>query len=167
MRVLVVYGTKSGCTKGVAEKIGETLGARGADVTVVSAGEAPVPQGFDAVVVGSGVRAGAWHQAPRSWVTSQASALKQVPVAVFTCGMTLTQGAEKAPEMRAYTDTLLTETGVKPVDIGVFAVWYEPKSFSLPERAIMKLMKTPQGDFRDWDAIAGWAGDVAPKLGLT
>ena len=53
---------------------------------------------------------------------------------------------------------------VQPVDISLFAGWNEPKHFSFVERTIMKMMKAPQGDFRDWAAIDAWSGKVAGQL---
>lgn len=164
MKVLVVYASKSGCTTSVAERIAEQLSKAGATVDVAAAEKAGSAADYDAVVVGSGVRAGQWHQAARTWVAQNADALKTRPVAFYTCGMMITQGAEKTDEVRAYTDALIAETGVEPIDIGLFPGWFEPKEFSLPERTILKLMKTPQGDFRDWDAIDAWSERIAPVL---
>jgi menaquinone-dependent protoporphyrinogen oxidase len=166
MKALVVYGTKSGCTTGIAEQIGRTLAEGGSTVDVVPAEKAGDPAGYDAVLVGSGVRVGKWHESVRSWVSGHADSLSSVPVAFFTCGMMITQGEEKVDEVRAYTDTLISETGLKPVDIGLFAGWFEPKEFSLAERTILKLMKTPQGDFRDLAAVSDWTRDASDKLGL-
>lgn len=164
--VLVVFGTTSGCTRGVAEKIGETLGESGAKVAVLPVSDKPDPSAYDAVVVGSGVRAGQWHGAARNWVSEHATALKERPVAFFTCGLTITD-EDKEPEVRAYTDALIETTGVTPVDIGLFAGWNEPKAFRMPERLVMKVMKAPEGDFRDWDAIAAWARQITPQLAVT
>ena len=166
MKVLVVYGTKSGCTTGVAEQIGKTLAERGATVDVAPAEKAGDPASYDAVIVGSGVRAGTWHEPVRSWVATNADALRTRPVAFYTCGMMVTQGAEKTDEVRAYTDALIAETGLEPVDIGLFAGWFEPKEFSFAERTIMKLMKTPQGDFRDLSAVSEWTRNTAGMMGL-
>ena len=166
MKVLVVYGTKSGCTTGIAEQIGKTLAETGATVEVMPAEKAGDPGAYHAVVVGSGVRAGAWHEPVRTWVTANADALKARPVAFYTCGMMITQGAEKIDEVHAYTDALLAESGLEPVDIGLFAGWFEPKEFSFAERTILKLMKTPQGDFRDLPAIDKWTRGIAEKLRL-
>lgn len=165
-KILVVYATKSGCTTDVAKQIGETLVARGASVDVVPAEKAGSVAGYDAVVVGSGVRMGQWHESARTWVTTNAGALKALPVAFYTCNLTLAQEPEKTAEVRAYTDALIEATGIKPIDIGLFAGWNEPKKFSLVERVIMKAMKAPQGDFRDFAAIDSWTGNVAPMLGV-
>lgn len=164
MKVLVVYGTSSGCTTGVAEKIGERLTELGATVDVVSAEKAGDPSEYDAVIVGSGVRAGSWHSAAKKWAEAHATALKARPVALFTVGLT-PQDPSKNDEVKRYTDALLQATGIEPVDIGVFAGWNEPKAFSFVERTVLKMMKAPVGDFRDMKAIAGWAESVLPKLG--
>jgi menaquinone-dependent protoporphyrinogen oxidase len=165
MRALVIYATKSGCTAGIADRIGSALEQAGADVTVQPADSAASPEGFDLVIVGSGVRAGSWHQAVKSWVVEHADTLKRIPVALFTCGLMITQGAEKEAEVRAYTDALIEEAGIEPVDVALLAGWNQPSSFSVPERLIMKLMKAPVGDFRDWAAVEDWARGVAARSG--
>lgn len=163
-KVLVVYGTGTGCTTGIAEQIGATLAEKGAAVEVFSAKDAPDPSGYDAVVVGSGVRAGRWHAPVSAWVKAQAAALKTKPVAFYTVGLTLAQDPTKTAEVRAYTDPLVAETGVTPVDVGTFAGWNEPAKFSFLERTILKMMKAPQGDFRDMGKVSTWAAGVQPKL---
>lgn len=164
-RVLVVYGTKSGCTEGVAERIAAGLAACGADVDVQPAAGAGTATGYDAVVVGSGVRAGSWHKAASAWVTANASALKATPVALFTVGLAA-QDAEKAEEVRGYSKPVEEAAGITPVDVGLFAGWFEPSKFGFLERSILGAMKAPKGDFRDWDAIDAWSKQVAPKLGV-
>lgn len=166
-KVLVVYATKSGSVNEIADMIGQTLAAEGAAVEVVSADNAGSPDGYDAVVIGSGVRAGTWHEPARTWLSKHAPQLRAMPVAFYTVGLMITQGDEKVAEVRAYTDKLVSETAVQPVDTGLFGGWNEPEAFSFIERNIMKLMKAPVGDFRDWDAIAAWTKNVAPQLQVT
>jgi menaquinone-dependent protoporphyrinogen oxidase len=164
MKTLVVYATKSGCTTGVAERIGEDLTKYGASVDVVSAEKAGDPTDCDAVVVGSGIRAGQWHAAAKSWVDANAEALKRMPVAFYTCCLTMHEEG-KQDEARAYTDPIISATGIEPVDIGLFSGWFEAKQFGFAERSILKLMKTPEGDFRDWAAIDEWTDSIAPRIG--
>jgi menaquinone-dependent protoporphyrinogen oxidase len=163
-RVLVAYGTGTGCTAGVAERIGETLTRAGMQVDVEPFDSNPEPAAYDAVVAGSGVRAGSWHPRAKKWVARHAAALKRKPLAFFTVGIALAHGPEKAEEMRQYTEPLLAGTGLEPVDLGLFAGWYEPEKFSFLERKIMQLAKAPEGDHRDWAAIEAWAARVAPQL---
>lgn len=160
-KVLVVYGTKSGCTSGVAERIGSALTGTGMSVAVLPAEDKPDPAGYDGVIVGSGIRMGQWHSAVK---TDNAAALLTRPTAFYTVCLTIATDPEKVEEVRAYTDPLLAESGIEPVDIGLFGGWFEPKQFNLIERTVLKAMKAPQGDHRDWDAIDVWTAGVAPKL---
>jgi menaquinone-dependent protoporphyrinogen oxidase len=38
------------------------------------------------------------------------------------------------------------------------------KKLNLPEKLIVKGIKTPVGDFRDWNAITAWAAAIAEAL---
>jgi len=164
---LVVYGSKSGCTAGIAEAIADGLRALGVTVDVKPAEEKPDPSAYDAVLVGSGVRAGLWHASAKQWLVGHAVTLKERPLALFTACLTMHTNPEKADDVRAYTDLLLSETGLEPVAIGLFPGMNVPKAFSLPERLIMKAMKAPEGDFRDLVSAGDWAAEIAPRLGLT
>lgn len=162
--VLVVYGTKSGCTAGVAERIGARLAAAGLTVDVAPAEDRPDPAGYDGVVVGSGIRMGQWHSSVKEWVAENADALKVRPTALYTVCLTIASEPDKVDEVRAYTDPILAKSGIEPVDLGLFGGWFEPKQFSFVERTVLKAMKAPQGDHRDWDAIDAWAGNLVSTL---
>ncbi len=162
--VLVVYGTKSGCTAGVAERIGARLAAAGLTVDVAPAEDRPDSARYDGVFVGSGIRVGQWHASVKDWVAENTEALKVRPTALYTVCLTIASEPEKVDEVRAYTDPILAESGIEPVDIGLFGGWFEPKRFSFIERTVLKAMKAPQGDHRDWDAIDEWAGTLVPTF---
>ena len=57
-RLLVAYASASGFTAGVAEKIGQTMQDEGVVVDVKRAKQVKDLAQYDAVVVGSGIRAG-------------------------------------------------------------------------------------------------------------
>ena len=166
-RVLVVYSTKTGCTREIAERIGARLRLDGGTAEVFSAGAALTPEGYDAVVVGSGIRMSQWHEPVRTWVTANAEALRVMPVASYTACLTVVSEPGKADEMRSWSKAVEDAAGITVVDSGLFAGWFEPKQFGFLERTILKGMKAPQGDFRDFAAIDAWADSVAPKLGLS
>ena len=163
-RVLVCYATGTGCTTGVAERIGETLASRGARVDVVPFESNPDPAAYDAVVAGSGTRARSWHPVAKRWMTRNTSTLRAKPLALFTVCMAMATEPENAHETLGVTDRLLAKTGLDPLDIGVFAGWYDPRKFNFFERKAMEMHKAPEGDFRDWTAIEDWATRVAPRL---
>ncbi len=163
MKALVVYGTKTGCTAGIAERIGKELERDGMQADVTPAEGAGSPEGYDVVFVGSGVRAGNWHASARSWVADHSDLLQGMPVAFFTCGLSILDDG-KSGEVRGYTDKLIEDTGVTPLGIGLFAGWNEPKRFSMLERGVLKLLKAPEGDFRDTEAVSAWTGEIASKV---
>jgi menaquinone-dependent protoporphyrinogen oxidase len=40
----------------------------------------------------------------------------------------------------------------------------DPEKLSLPEKLILKGVKAPTGDFRDWEAVRAWAQSIAEAL---
>jgi len=166
-KVLVCYATGTGCTQSVAERIGETLTHEGMRVEVKPFESSLEPAGYDAIVAGSGTRAGSWQPVAKKWMARNAEALKAKPVALFTVGIAMAHGPEKTVETLGVTDRLVAKTGLKPFDIGAFAGWYVPEKFNYIERKIMNVAKAPEGDFRDWTAIEDWATRVAPRLTRT
>jgi len=53
---------------------------------------------------------------------------------------------------------------VQPVEVGLFAGAMDYSKLPFILRLLMKAMKSPQGDFRDWEAITSWATDIAAVL---
>jgi menaquinone-dependent protoporphyrinogen oxidase len=163
-RVLVCYATGTGCTKGVAERIAEALTRAGLVTDVAQFAQAADPRAYDAIVAGSGTRAGSWHPVAKKWMVCNAPALKSRPLALFTVGIAMADRPEKESETLGVTDRLLERTGLRPLGIGAFAGWYDPGKFNYLERKIMGIAKAPVGDFRDWEAIEAWATRVAGTL---
>ena len=56
MTVLVAYATHSGATRTLAETLQDALRAEGLETDLVDLEESPDPAGYEAVVLGSGVR---------------------------------------------------------------------------------------------------------------
>ncbi len=166
-KILIVYASRSGSTKSIAERMHTTLTQHledGTSVTCVAAADAPNPADYDAIILGSGVRAGRWLRAARNWLAEHVDLLKTRPFAIFTVGLTIASSPEKRDEVLGYTAPLLKAGQLEPVGIGLFPGWNEPKAFTLPERLILKAIGAPKGDFRDMNAVDAWAMEVLPLL---
>jgi len=158
-KILVAYATAAGSTGEVAEAIGQVLRDEGATVDVMRARDVTGVSGYNAVVVGTGIRVGKPYAEAVSFLEAEQATLSQVPVAYFIVCGTLREDTEDArAQARGYVDALIASAPqVKPVDTAVFggAVDYKRLSFLL--RLVMKVIKSTEGDFRDWDAIRTWA----------
>jgi menaquinone-dependent protoporphyrinogen oxidase len=59
-------------------------------------------------------------------------------------------------------DDLMARTGAR--DHEVFVGRLDRDELSMSERLISRVVKSPEGDFRDWDAIRSWARSIAESL---
>jgi menaquinone-dependent protoporphyrinogen oxidase len=53
---------------------------------------------------------------------------------------------------------------VQPRDIAVFHGNANVKKLNFIEKRMLKTVKAPSGDFRDWEAITAWAAGIADAL---
>jgi menaquinone-dependent protoporphyrinogen oxidase len=162
-RILVAYASKVGSTGEVASFIGEVLN-NGATVDVQPIEKVTDVNVYQAVVVGSAIRAGRWISAATDFVKTHQSYLSQTPTAYFTCCMTLHEDTEenrkKAVDFMAPVCDLVT-----PVDMAAFAGKMDYSKISFFERfMVTKVFSTPEGDFRNWDAIRAWTNSLQTTL---
>ncbi len=165
MQVLVAYATKAGSTADVAAEIGRVIESRGGcEVDVRPVDKVVRVTGYDAAIVGSAIRAGKWLPEALEFVQQHKDALGQIPIAFFTVCLTLNEDTEENRRtVAAYLDPACEI--VQPVDKGLFAGVMDYGKLPFPLRLMMKTMKAPQGDFRDWSAIRAWAARVHDRIG--
>ena len=164
MKILVAYATKAGSTAEVAAEIGRVIESKGGcQVDVRPVGKLNGVDGYDAVVIGSAIRAGKWLPEATKFVEKHRDALGRVPVACFLVCLTLSEDTEENRRtVAAYLDPV--REVVQPVEMGLFAGVMDYSKLPFILRLMMKAMKSPQGDFRDWEAIRTWAADLRPAL---
>ena len=56
---------------------------------------------------------------------------------------------------------------IQPRDIAVFHGDVDVEKVNFIERAMIKNVESPVGDFRDWEAITAWATEIAQVLKQT
>ena len=165
MEVLVVHASKHGSTVGVAQTVASRLVERGHDVTVFDAEAADeldrsVLHQCDAVVIGSAIYAGHWLKPARHFVDHHLTMLEERPVWLFSSGPLGDQPkAEDDP-----VEVTRIEKLVDARDHRIFPGALDREDLNVAERAVVKVVKAPYGDFRDVDAALAWADGIADAL---
>jgi menaquinone-dependent protoporphyrinogen oxidase len=159
-KVLVAYASKLGSTGGVAQAIGEELTVRGNVVDVKLVKDIRDVSPYGTVLLGSAVRMGRWLPEAVTFLEQNADTLSSKSVSYFTVCMTM---QEDTPENRARARDITGAARAvrEPTAEGFFGGRMDYGKLSFLEQAILRAKKTPEGDFRDWDAIRAW-GKVLP-----
>jgi menaquinone-dependent protoporphyrinogen oxidase len=161
MKVLVTAASKHGATAEIARALGDVLAGRGHQVTVAPAEDVTAVDGYDAVVAGSAVYAGHWLKPAIQFVERHADALMARPVWLFSSGPV--GDPPKPAEDPVDAGWVVRETGA--FEHRVFAGKLDRDRLSFAEKAVVMALRAPVGDFRDWDGIRAWAGEIAGRLG--
>jgi menaquinone-dependent protoporphyrinogen oxidase len=161
MQVLVAYASKHGATQGIAEAIAEQLRARGLTTDAVPAAADTDLDAVDAVVLGSAIYAGHWRDEAVDFARAHKDVLAALPVWLFSSGP-LGDDVEDEEKQPKQLEEL--ERDLQPNDHKVFFGALDPSKLGFGERMIVKAVKAPEGDFRDWDAIRAWADQIAAAL---
>ena len=160
-KVLVAYGSKAGSTAEVAEAIGEEIKQAGAEVTVQPVESVKEISGYDAVIVGSAVRAFRLLGNTRRFLRRHKKALKQVPLAYFLVCLTMSEDTpENISRAKGFAKPMLKIK--EPVSLGLFGGCMDPSKL---EGFAAKMMQSQSyADYRDWDEIRAWARETHQKL---
>jgi menaquinone-dependent protoporphyrinogen oxidase len=164
-KVLVAYATKYGATAEIAEKVGQVLSQAGLRTDVLPADRVSDLSPYKAVVLGSAVYVGRWRKEAATFLKANEKVLAERPVWLFSSGPTgegdpveLTKGWRFPGALPPLADR------IQPRDIALFHGAADVKRLNLIERWMIKNVKAPFGDFRDWDAITSWATVIADDL---
>jgi menaquinone-dependent protoporphyrinogen oxidase len=159
-KILVAYTSQYGSTGGVAEAIGKELCGKGAKAEVSFMKNVKDLSSYHGVVIGSAIFRGQWMPEAVNFVKANAEPLSHIPVAYFMVCMTMHQPTEENRRIAlAYLDSVLqTIPQVKPVVIEPFAGVMNYSNLSWINKKIIQSKGTPEGDFRNWEAIRTWAG---------
>lgn len=120
---------------------------------------------YKAVILGSAVYMGKWRKEAVEFLKNNAQALAERPVWLISSGPTgegdpveLLKGWRNPAELQPLVDQ------IKPRDVAVFHGNLSVEKMNFLEKGIIKNVKAPVGDFRDWDAITAWAAAIAETI---
>jgi menaquinone-dependent protoporphyrinogen oxidase len=162
-KILVAYASKRGSTGEVASAIGKTLAQTGARADVLPLKKVSNLSDYQAVFIGSAIRIASWLPEAADFVSENRTILQRVPTAYFTVCATM---IEDTPASRARAAGFIepVRTVLAPAAEGYFAGKVDPDSLSFLENIMLKSKGVPQGDFRDWDKITGWAQSIYAQI---
>lgn len=161
IKLLIAYGSKAGSTAEVARAIGEEMAKGGAEVTVKPVEEIQDISAYNAVVVGSAVRAFRLVGVTRRFLRRHKQALRKIPVAYFLVCLVM---SEDNPEnIKRATQFAKPMLKIKePVSLGLFGGCMDPDK--LTGFAAKMMQSQPKADYRDWEEIRNWAQKTLPGL---
>jgi menaquinone-dependent protoporphyrinogen oxidase len=157
-RVLVTYESKHGSTQEVAERIAFGLNQVGVSVDLRPMNQVDAIEGYDGVVIGSAVYIGRWMKAANEFVKRVRPALAARRIWLFSSGPLGDQEGTDPPEIAKLA------TSLNFVEHRMFSGALRKERLSLVERALVKGVKAPYGDFRKWTEIDAWAASIAREL---
>jgi menaquinone-dependent protoporphyrinogen oxidase len=132
-KVLVTYATRGGSTGEVAQAIAERLCASGLQAEVRPVEPGLSLQGWDAVLLGSAIRFGAWLPEMARFIEAHRAELTRIPVAIFTLHVQALGDDAASREARArYTQPV--HALLSPRDEAFFAGKVDPATLSLFDR---------------------------------
>jgi menaquinone-dependent protoporphyrinogen oxidase len=158
MTVLVICASKHGATAEIAEALGRDLCAHGLDVEVRRAEEVDGVGAYDAVVLGSALYMGRWLPSATAIADVYREELAQKPTWLFSSGPIGDPARPEPPDLRR------VENAVHARGHRVFSGRLERGRLSRGERSVVRMVKAPYGDFRDWQAVAEFADEIASEL---
>jgi menaquinone-dependent protoporphyrinogen oxidase len=164
-RVLVAYASKYGATAEIAGRIGYTLREAGLQADVESVDLVQSIKSYQALVLGSAVYAGQWRKEAVQFLEDFEVWMAKMPVWLFSSGPTgegdpvqLMKGWDFPEAQRPIAERIHAR------DIAFFHGALDMKKLHFAERVLVRGIKAPLGDFRDWAAIEAWAAGIAEAL---
>lgn len=160
MKVLVTAASKHGATEEIARAIAMELELQGITAHVVQPDEVESLDDYDAVLLGSGVYAGHWLTPAIKLAERESVEFMRRPVWLFSSGPLGDPPLPAGDPVEV--PTIMALTGARGHRVIAGRLVKDQLGFG--ERAITKLVKAPEGDFRPWDEIAAWTKEIATEL---
>lgn len=172
MDVLVIFATRLGSTREIAERIAERLRQSGVDAETRAADDPLLAAGLpvhDGYVLGSAVYAGHWLATAVAFTRNHQAILATRPTWLFSSGpvgeTAVTHEPVEPKEVAAIW------RAIRPRDHRVFAGSLDRAALAGAEsRRLERFVAerfVPEGDYRDGPAIDAWADRIARDLGRT
>lgn len=159
MKVLVAVGSKYGTSREVARLIADAISSHGFEVDFQDACDVQGIQYYEAVVLGSAVYGGLWRRDASSLLREHTDELRTKDVWLFSVGMeTVVKPGQPLDESDGFARDVAAH------DHARFPGAINWDRLNVGEKALIKALNPPKGDFRDFTDVREWAEEIAKKL---
>ncbi|MCB0804912.1 MAG: flavodoxin domain-containing protein [Bacteroidales bacterium] len=164
-KVLIVFASKYGATREIAEEIGECLEEVDLEVEIISVEQVTGVDRYRAVVIGSAVYLGRWRRRVKHFLTENEEILSRKPVWIFSSGPTGTGQPEVLLKgWKVPVNMKKVVKNINPVDVMVFHGKIDLIELNMFERLAINKMRIPSGDYRNVESIREWANSIISYL---
>ncbi len=161
MSILLTVASKHGSTREIGEVLADELRSQGIHVDVRNIAEVRGLEPYDGVVIGSAIYMGSWLPEAQQFVADHAGALRDRTTWLFSSGPLGHDDPQPSGDPSGIAD-YMTATGAR--EHRIFVGKLDKQQLGLGERLAVKIVKAPDGDFRDWVAIRAWAGEIGTTI---
>ncbi len=153
--ILIVYGSFSGSTAEIADRMKTILEKNNCSAEVLPADGSSKDLGpYDLVIIGSAIRGGSPHGGVKKFIEANRTALEKKKVAVFAaCLFVISKKENQKSEAQGYADKVAC--GLAPASKTVFA-GSSQNSWWITAMLSKLFMGIGRGDYREWDTITAW-----------
>lgn len=163
--ILITYASRYGSTAEIAQKIGEEIASNGFNVDISEVKDVHNLKQYRAVILGSAVYIGKWRKDAIRFLNMFEKDLTEKKIWIFSTGPTGQGDPVKLLEGWSFPPSLkpLAER-IRPEDITVFHGALNMDKLNSIHRYMVKKIKAPVGDYRDWEQVTKWAKNIASSL---
>lgn len=172
MKTLILYSTRDGQTREIAERIVLALQDRGIDTELRNLHSmADIDwRLYDKVVIGASIRYGHFHAALADFTQKHTQALNERASAFFSVNLVARKPEKRTAQTNAYTHKFLINTSWHPDISAVFAGALRYPRYRWYDRFMIRLiMKMTGGEtdtrkevvYTDWESVTLFAQNIA------
>jgi len=159
MKVLVAVGSKYGATREVGRRIADQIASHGFEVDFQDACDVQGIHYYEAVIIGSAVYGGLWRRDAAALIKDHRDELRSKDVWMFSVGMeTVVKPGQPLDEADGFA------TDIEAHDHARFPGAINWDRLNVGEKALIRTLNPPKGDFRDFTLCRDWADGVATQL---
>ena len=145
MKTIILFATKRGASRQIAERISSELG--GAELFDIKQQNIPDLREYECVIIGSSVYAGSIRKEAKVFLAGNADALKDKQIGLFISGMSKDEAENEKMFKSNFPETILQAAKAKILPGGIF----DPQKMGGFERFIMKIVTKQKGYYSTID----------------